>query len=560
MTTSENKGLEVGYADTATRDTGEGLARSSSLLAVGTLTSRVTGLAKIMVASWVLGATTSRLADVYNLANTAPNQFYELALGGILTSVLVPLIVAELATKVRRTAWQSVANLFWVSISAAAIASVVLAVVAPWIIGFATRGYTASQTQLATNLLRLFAAQVFFYALNALAGAVLNSRRHFGVPAFVPALNNIFVIAVLILFGLSITAGPSTDLSTQMLLLLGLGTTGGVAVMALANLPKLRSVVRTSGGSLAPRFSTNDPLIRRLVRLSAWTAMYVITNQVGLYVVQVLANGPGSHAGDYTAWTYAFMFFQLPNGVFAVSVLTALLPSLAERLTQNDFAGFRKRLADGVRLTAFLILPASVGYLLLAPAIIRIFLQYGNFTADATLRTAQILQLFSLGLIPFTLFMLVLRSFYAMQNTRTPFLINAISTAVTISFDILVYPHLRIWGLSLGYVLNYVIAASLGWWLLRRKIGPMAKAGLSRSLGRITLACVPLTLVVGAIVWLTPDGSSGAWPLAEVIGGTVVGGATYIATTRVLHVEELRRLTGALRKRHDQDGNRQEHR
>ncbi|MCC7078238.1 MAG: murein biosynthesis integral membrane protein MurJ [Acidimicrobiia bacterium] len=532
-----------------TRDTEEGLVRSSTVLAAGTITSRVTGLVKVMVASWVLGATTSRLADAYNLANTAPNQFYELALGGILTSVLVPLFVEELTRKGRRDAWRAVSNLFWVALATAAMAAAVLCLVAPWVIGFATRGYTQEQTDLAVVLLRLFSAQILFYALNALAGALLNSRRHFAVPAFVPALNNLIVIGVLVAFGMGLEDGPTTELDTWMILLLGLGTTAGVAVMALANLPAIRAVVRREGGSLRPRFDVRDPMVRRLLRLSAWTVMYVATNQVGLYVVQVLANGPGSRDGDYTAWTNAFLFFQLPNGVFAVSVLTALLPSLAERLTVGDRIGFKDRLADGVRLTLFLILPAAVGYLMLAPVIIRLFLQYRNFTADAAVLTAQVLQLFAIGLVPFTIFMLVLRSFYAMQDTRTPFLVNTVATALTIAFDILVYPHLRIWGLALGYALNYFVAAGLGWFLLRRRIGSMRGSGVVSGAGRSALATVPMALAVGLVVWTVPESSSWTWALVEVLLGTVLGATAYLVTAKALDIDEMRLLSRILARR-----------
>lgn len=531
------------------RDTGEGLLRSSGILAAGTVTSRVTGLVKVMVASWVLGATTSRLADAYNLANTAPNQFYELALGGILTSVLVPLFVEALTGRERRDAWRAVSNLFWVALAAAAAAASMLALVAPWLIGFATRGFTQEQTDLAVVLLRLFSAQVFFYALNALAGALLNSRRRFAVPAFVPALNNIVVIVVLVVFGAGLDGGPTTDLDSVMILLLGLGTTAGVAVMALANIPAVRSMVHGEGGSLRMSLALRDPMIVRLLRLSTWTVLYVATNQVGLYIVQVLANGPGSSAGDYTAWTNAFLFFQLPNGVFAVSVLTALLPGLAERLTLGDREGFKTRLAEGIRLTVFLILPASVGYLLLAPATIRLFLQYRNFTPDAAALTAEVLQIFAIGLIPFTLFMLVLRSFYAMQDTRTPFLVNLVSTSVTVAFDIVVYPRLGIWGLAFGYALNYTVAACLGWFLLGRRIGPMRGTGIDRSVLRCVVATVPLALVVGAVVWLMPESSSSVGALVEVLLGTSLGATAYLVTAKVLDVDEMRIVSRILARR-----------
>src|SRR5205823_5781630 len=190
----------------------------------------------------------------------------------------------------------------------------------------------------------------------ALATAVLNARRRFVAPAATPVLNNLVVIAVLlavphVLHTNSLSAARH---DTAGLLLLGLGTTAGVAMQAVALVPFLRRA-RTR---LRPVWAPRHDAVRTMLRLSGWTFGYVVANQVALWVVLVLANGK---SGDVAAYQAAFLFFLLPHAIFAVSVMTALLPDLSERWSTGDREGYRRQLSYGLRVTAAVMVPAAAG-------------------------------------------------------------------------------------------------------------------------------------------------------------------------------------------------------
>lgn len=520
---------------------GDRLVRSSAVLAAGTLASRLTGLLRWVAAAYAMGATASRLADAYQFANTAPNQLYELALGGVLTSVLVPIFVDELAKHDREEGWRHISNVFWTALAMGFAASALLLAAAPLVISLTAAGLSGHDRDLAITLLRLFSFQILFYALNALCGGVLNSRRHFAVPAFTPVLNNLVVIGVFVWFSAALSGPATTDISASMVWLLGLGTTVGVAAMALGNIPALPRV----GARLRPHVDLRAPVLRRLVRLSTWTVLYVVVNQIGLVVIQRLAS---NEQGAYAAWNYAFLFFQLPNGLFAVSVMTALLPGLAERASRGDMAGFRSRFGEGLRLSAFLVLPASIALIAFSGPLISLFFEYGNFGAGDRDLVASVLRMFSLGLVPFTLFMLTLRSFYALKDTRTPFLVNAAATAAAIPLYVWFDSLWGVQGMALAYSLSYLFAAVLGWWALRRRLGSVTSGHDRRVVGRVLLACVPFGAVCFAAVLLAQGSSPIMWE-AEVFLGSAVGVVVYLVAARALRVDEVRHLRNLLRRK-----------
>ncbi len=516
------------------------LARSSAILASGTLISRLIGLVKFMVAASVMGLTASRLADAYTFANTAPNQIYELVLGGILTSVLVPLVVDELSNKDHDTAWKEISTLFWGTLALAAIASVLMAILAPYIVDLTASGLPDAAHSLAVNLMRMFAAQIFFYAMTAVSGAILNAHHRFAMQAYAPVLNNLVVIGVFILFGYMLTSGPTVDLSPGLAALLGWGTTAGIAAMGLVHIPALMRL----HGNLRPRLTLRSPIIAKLLRLSMWIIAYVTTNQLGLLVVQRLSS---TTKGAYSAWSYAFMFFQLPNGIIAVSVMTALLPGLAQQVSKKNMQRFRELLREGIGLTALLVIPAVLGYVLLAEPIITLFLQRGNFHHADTLVVAGVLRYMAIGLVPFTMFMLILRSFYALKDTRTPFWINAIATAFAISFDYAIFAHMGVNGLALGFGLSYVLASILGWIMLSKRVGSIGGKRLLRDFAHIALACAPLALVLVLYRIFLSETLRQVSSILDVACGVTIGAVVFLVVAFAIKAPYFGQLRTILR-------------
>jgi putative peptidoglycan lipid II flippase len=300
---------------------------------------------------------------------------------------------------------------------------------------------------------------------------------------FAPILNNLLVTATF--FAFAALPGPTEPtvlgITTAQRYVLAIGTTAGVAAMTLALWPSLR---RTGfRWRWTPDF--RDAGVRRIVRLAGWALMYVIVNQLGYLLVIVLAAGV---QGGYTAYAAAFIFFQLPHGIFAVSIITALLPSMASRWADGDRSGFRAKLSQGIRATALVVVPAAFGYLALSVPIVRLLLQHGVTSAQSTDLVAGILVFFSLGLLSFSTFQLFLRAFYAMQDTRTPALINVAAVGLNVVLNLVFFQFLRVRGLVLGHATAYTFAALASAAIIRRRLGGLDGRRILRSLAGLLVA------------------------------------------------------------------------
>jgi putative peptidoglycan lipid II flippase len=530
------------------------LARSTALMATGTLLSRVTGLLRVTVLVGTLGVGESRLADVYNVANTTPNIIYELVLGGILSSIFVPVFVEVRSTRGQRQAWHVARATMTIALAGLGLLAAVTMVAAPWIIRlYVHSGSPAERAQaveVGGQLLAMFMPQIVFYGVGSVMTGLLNAHRRFGVPMFAPILNNLVVIAV----GLSFHAlvGQQVpqvgEVTVGQELLLGLGTTAGVAAMTLVQWPFLRR----TGFRFHFVWNWRDRAIRKMATLSAFTVGYVITNQLGYLLVPILAYGV---QGGYTAYTTAFIFFQLPHGVFAVSVMTALLPPLSEQAVAQDWAAFRATVSRGIRLTAAVLLPAALGYLALAAPIVRLLLEHGVVTEASTSLLVPVLRVFVLGLVPFSTFQLVLRAFYALQDTRTTFRVNLVSVGVNVVVDLLLFNLLpqrwKIPGLAFGHVTSYSVGSALLLYLLSRRIGGLGGMRILAAVGRMLAAGLVMlgaTLLVGRAVAAVVDPGL-VRDLATVAAGIAAGVGTYLVAARLLRVEELALLLDVVRRR-----------
>jgi putative peptidoglycan lipid II flippase len=295
-------------------------------------------------------------------------------------------------------------------------------------------------------------------------------------------------------------------------------------------------------------FSVAHPSVRKLARLSVFVLGYVAVNQVGFLVVQILANG---QQGGYSAFVNAFTFFMLPHGLFAVSVMTALLPGMSEHAVHQRWDDFRERLSTGIRATLLLILPAAVGYLVLGEPILRLLLQHGVMTQHSTQLVAAVLAFFVVGLAPFSLFQLLSRAFYAMQDTKTPFLVNCLSVGVNIVVDFPLFFAWGVKGLALAQTVAYYVGVALQFRVLRKRIQGIDGRRILSSAMRIGGAGI----LMGALVWLTFHGL-GQVVAATEIGDLVlvavsigVGVASYVALANLFKVEELAYVRSLLARR-----------
>lgn len=517
------------------------LVRSSVVVGLGTVLSRITGFLRV---SAIAAIGFDRLTDVYNVANSSPNIVYELLLGGILTATLVPLYV-EYADRRDPRAADAINTVAMVGLL---VISVLGVIAAPWIIKLYTLRLDAAdrvaQQALATALLRLFMPQIFFYGLTALLTAMLNARRRFAAAAFAPALNNVIVIAVFLAIprlGTKMPTVASVSESTGLTLLLGLGTTAGIVAMTLVLWPALRG----SGARLRFVADWRHPAVRQLARLSGWTIGYVIANQLAFWVALFLAYG---RSGDASVYLAAFILFQLPHGLFAVSIMTALGPELASRANRGDFDGFRREFSGGLRLLSLVVLPASGLMIVLARPIVTALLRYGDFTARSASLTADTLAAFGVGLLFFSLYLYTLRAFYSMQDTRTPFLLNCFENGLNIALALALYPSLGVQGLALSWSIAYVVSSVLALLALRAKLGRLdGRRNLATGL-RIAVAAGLATALAAGLAAVIGEGST---PRAILVCVVALSGAglVYLVVLRLLGVRELAFVGAALRRR-----------
>jgi putative peptidoglycan lipid II flippase len=526
------------------------------VMAVGTALSRATGLGKLVAAAFALGVAESRLADTYNIANTMPNVIYELVLGGVLTSVFVPVVVEELRTHDHDEAWEGVSSLVTTALTVLVAMSVLAIVIAPLVIRLFTLrlsgAQAAEQQHLATYFLRWFAPQIALYGYAAVAAGLLNAYDRFAVPMFVPILNNLVVIATFLGFAaLAHGSTPtvlSVDASLAEKLVLAAGTTAGVAVMAVANWPFVRRVP----GRLRPLFRFGHPAVRKLGRLSTWTFAYVVSNQITFAIALFLAN---QVQGGPTAYFTAFAFFQLPYGIATVSIMTALVPTLSAQYVDGDDAGFRARTAGGIRAMALLMIPSTAAYLVLSRPLIHTLLQHGVMQAGSSRLVAQVLDMFALGLLPFSAFLLLLRAYYARQDTKTPLVVNLVSNAAYLVFSLSLFPGFDVRGLALAHTLCYVVAAGLAAVLLSRRIGGLEWKETSAALAKVTGASAVAAAAMLAVLWGVSSvvaGGDGRALLQLALGGTA-GLVAFVVTARAARLEDLglfsRLLPAAVRSR-----------
>ncbi|HEX8099059.1 MAG TPA: lipid II flippase MurJ, partial [Actinomycetota bacterium] len=344
----------------------------------------------------------------------------------------------------------------------------------------------------------------------------------------------------------ALPGGHSPDtLSDAQRYVLAIGTTAGVAVMSLLLWPPLRRM----GFRWRWTIDTRDPGVRRIARLSVWSVLYVIVNQLGLLVVIILAQ---TVQGGVTAYQAAFIFFQLPYAIFAVSIMTALLPSLSENWTDRDLGVFRHQVLNGIRGTAFIIVPAALGYIALARPIVRLLLQHGVTQSGSTDLIAGVLTVFSIGLFSFCTFQLLLRAFYSMQDTRTPALINVVAVAVNTALNLIFFRYLKVEGLALGHAAAYTTGTVIFAIMIGRRLQGLELRRLLRPMAQIVLAAAAAALAAFVVAgWIgglydIAAGTQSArtappfLPQVVQIGAAVVAGiGTYVAITAAFRMEEL---------------------
>ncbi len=529
-------GLEVeGPAPVPRR--GGRLAGATAGMAVGTALSRFTGLARVVAQTAALGG--SGFADAYNLANTTPNIVTDIVIGGVLSATFVPVFVDHLATRPGKDAWRAISAVVTVTVALLVVATAVFFVVAPDIVRLYTvhnhAPYVAQQQRVATELLRWFVPQLTCYGLIALFTALLNARSKFAVPMFVPIANNVVVIVVLAWFH-ALVPHPtlaSIDAHHRGLVLLAAGTTLGVVVQTALLVPSLLR----AGLHLELRWEPGHEAVRTITRLAGWTFGWVVANQVALFVVLALAD---PIRGAVSAYTYAYQFFLLPYGIVAVSVMTAVAPSLAARWARRDTVAFRRRMVFGLRGILAVVVPSAVGLLVLAHPVIDLVLRHGAETAAAAHATGSALALLAVGLPGFCTYLYMVRVLQSMQDTKTAFQLYLVENGINVALAVALVGPLGVRGLALSLSVAYTASALAAMAVVHRRVGGLRPAELGAPLRRVLAASAAMG--IAAVFAVNLSGSESDLGLVlRIVLAVVVGVAVFLGAVVLLGARAERR-------------------
>ncbi|MET8498009.1 murein biosynthesis integral membrane protein MurJ [Streptomyces microflavus] len=499
--------------------------RSGAVMAAGSVVSRATGFVRSAVVVAALG--TGLTADGYTVANTVPNILYILLIGGALNAVFVPELVRAAKEHADGGAAYTDRLLTLCAVGLLALTGLAVAA-APLIVGVYT-DYDGRQAGLTVALARYCLPQILFYGLFTLLGQVLNARGRFGAMMWTPVLNNIVIIGV---FGLYIavaanSAGTLSDTDAQ---LLGWGTTAGIAVQTLALIPALRA----ARFRWRPRFDWRGSGLTRPMRSAGWLVLLVLTNQLAYWVVTRLSTTAGQEAFEqqvaggagYTAYSYAYQLWVVPQGIITVSLVTALMPRMSRAAADGDLAGVRRDVAYALRTSAAVVVPAATALLVLAPWVMGSVFGYGRTTdADITVM-AGIMVAFAPGLIAFSGQYVLSRGFYAMSDTRTPFLLNLVVAAVNAGLSAAAYWLLparwAVTGMAGASTVAFTVGFAVTGYVLARRVSATGTGSLLRSptVGthlRLIAACLP----AGALAYGAARASEGAGDVAAAGAGTL---------------------------------------
>ncbi|MFF4787206.1 murein biosynthesis integral membrane protein MurJ [Streptomyces griseorubiginosus] len=535
-----------------------GLLKSSAVMAAGTMVSRLTGFVRSALIVSALG--TAFLGDSFQVAYQLPTMIYILTVGGGLNSVFVPQLVR--AMKEDDDGGEAFANrlLTLVMVALAALTAITM-FAAPLLVRALSNSVASNPAanDVAITFTRYFLPSIFFMGIHVVMGQILNARGKFGAMMWTPVLNNIVIIVTLATFlwvyGTAKHSGMSvTSIPPEGQRLLGVGILLGLVVQALAMIPYLRE----TGFRLRLRFDWKGHGLGKAAMLAKWTILFVLANQAGALVVTQLATAAVADtkiAGTgFSAYANAQLIWGLPQAIITVSLMAALLPRISRSAAEDDAGAVRDDISQGLRTTAVAIVPIAFGFLSLGIPMCTLI--FGSSGTGGATNMGYMLMAFGLGLIPYSVQYVVLRAFYAYEDTRTPFYNTVIVAAVNAAASAVCYavlpPRWAVAGMAAAYGLAYAIGVGVAWRRLSKRLGgDLDGKRVLRTYARLCIASVPAALLSGAacygIAHTLGQGVVGSFA-ALIVGGAVLLGIFFVAA-RKMRIEELNSLVGMVRGR-----------
>ena len=554
-------------ASDAVQQAGSGAPRQGELvakgaqMALGTVISRITGLFRDIAMTAALGL--GIVADIFTVGNTIPNTVYVLTVGGAMNAVFVPQLVRRSREDSDGGAGFTDRLLTLTCVLLLALTAIAM-LLAPLLTRiYASPDYTADQMSLAVAFARFCLPQVFFYGLFTLVSQVLNARGRFSPPMYAPIANNLVAIGVFLSF--LAVAGPaaadSGTLTPQQTAWLGIGSTVAVATQALLLIPFMRS----SGYRWTPRFDWRGWGLGKTGGLALWTLGLLAANQVSFIVhsrlattANVLAQAEGLPAAGITTYQKAYLIFFLPHSIVTVSLVTALLPGLSRVAAARDFGSFSRVLTDSMRTVTALTVPITAVMLPLAPILAAVLFGFGAATRESAYLVGYTVIGMLIGLVPFSLYFILLRGWYSLEDTRTPFylslVLNTVNVALSIALFAVAPTALKVPAIGLAFGLTYWIMMPIAWPILARRTGGLHTRDTWFAVLRM-LAAGSVTVAVSLMCYRGLElALEGAWDsrlslLAVLVIASLLGLVAYLGAARALRIREVGAAMSLVRRR-----------
>ncbi|MDX2932503.1 murein biosynthesis integral membrane protein MurJ [Streptomyces ipomoeae] len=535
-----------------------GLLKSSAVMAAGTMVSRLTGFIRSAMIVSALGL--FLLGDSFQVAYQLPTMIYILTVGGGLNSVFVPQLVR--AMKDDEDGGEAYANrLLTLVMVVLALLTALAMFAAPLLVRALSVGVAddPAANEVAVTFTRYFLPSIFFMGIHVVMGQILNARGRFGAMMWTPVLNNVVIIvtlgAFLWVYGSAADSHMTVEnIPPEGVRLLGVGILLGLVVQALAMIPYLRE----TGFRLRLRFDWKGHGLGKAAVLAKWTILFVLANQAGALVVTQLATSAGIDSGvngtGFASYANAQLIWGLPQAIITVSLMAALLPRISRSAAEDDAGAVRDDISQGLRTTAVAIVPIAFGFVALGIPMCTLI--FGSSGTGAATNMGFMLMAFGLGLIPYSVQYVVLRAFYAYEDTRTPFYNTVIVAAVNASASgicfFVIPARWAVVGMAASYGLAYMIGVGIAWRRLKKRLGgDLDGSRVLRTYARLSIASLPAALLSGAASYgisKTLGQGVGGSMLALVGGGIVLLGVFYVAARR-MRIEELNSMVGMVRGR-----------
>ncbi|MCT9869575.1 murein biosynthesis integral membrane protein MurJ [Paenarthrobacter aurescens] len=539
-----------------------GEARSSAIMAAGTLVSRFLGFAK----TWMLGAALglgSTVNDTFINANNLPNLIFLLVAGGVFNAVLVPQIIK--ASKAPDRGADYISRLLTLAVLVLLALTALVTLAAPLVIDLTTQGYSEQQKALAVTFAFWCLPQIFFYGLYAMLTQVLNAHGAFGPAMWAPILNNLVAIAGLGMFiwilGANITNPHTVDNwgPTQTFLIAGFSTFGVIAQTAILLVPVFRLRL-----GLRPRFGWRGVGLGQAAKLSVWTLATAAVGQLAFLYVMRIATIPGAerlrldNAGDTAAAAVlpgnavlevASQLYLLPHSIIALSLATVLFNRMTRASQDGNKAELRDALSHGLRTMAVATVFGALALFALAGPLGMFF--SGGDKQDGVM-LAQTLTILALSTPFLSANFMMSRVFYANEDARTPLYVQLWLAVIYVvgAFFIQFLPVGQIiYAIAILYTLGNILSVVISVVFLRRLLGHLDGPRIANSYIRMGYAGLGAAIAGAGALWLLgsyrADGFAWSSRPAALVTVVVVGPVmllAYLVLLRVFHVTELRDL------------------